>query len=559
MEKNITPNQKKANPSFFKTFLYVLSVFLILQMFFGKKEVLKEVKTINEIKTEEEIKRNLIPFETESLKGNFNSIGLRIDDVILKKYKENINDDSPNIELLKYIKDENKEKEKSSYIEIGFLTEETKENIVPTNKTNWTIKDKTKNKITLSWTNKDKVEFIREMSFDENYMLTIKEKIINNSNKEIKLYPYGRVVYAHDTLSRPSSSHTGFTGFLNNSLEEYTYAKINKEKNKEFTNTKGWLGFTSDYFMTILIPKEKEGKSFTARVLELGSSELPTINENNRYKQYQADYVEEEISIEKGKSEEINTHIYIGAKVSNIISKYEKEYAIPRFELVIDYGYFYILSKPFTQILKWFYDMTGNFGIAIILFTILIRALLFPIAQKSFKSMEKMKKLQPEMKRIQTIYANDKARMNIELAMLYKKSGINPLSGCLPLLLQIPVFFALYKSLVISIEMRQAPFFGWIQDLSVADPTSIFNLFGLLPYTPWSWLPHIGILPIIMGITMYLQQAMQPNISMDSTQTKIMKFLPLLFTIMFASLPSGLVLYWTVNNILSIIQQKCIK
>ncbi|MDE6224057.1 MAG: membrane protein insertase YidC, partial [Alphaproteobacteria bacterium] len=340
-------------------------------------------------------------------------------------------------------------------------------------------------------------------------------------------------------------------------LEEHTYNKISKEKTAEFSSKNGWLGFGSDYFMTILIPNQNN--SFTARVLELQESEIPTPQSKTNYKQFQADYVRDIITIEHDKSEEITSQIYIGAKVSSIISKYEEKFSIPKFDLVIDYGYFYILSKPFTIILKWLDKLTGNFGLAIILFTIMIRAILFPIAQKSFKSMEKMKKMQPEMKRIQTLYANNKQQMNIELAMLYKKSGVNPLSGCLPLLLQIPVFLALYKSLVISIEMRQAPFFGWIQDLSAPDPTTIFNLFGLLPFEPWVWLPHIGILPAIMGITMYFQQALQPAMSADPTQAKIMKFLPLIFTVMFAGLPSGLILYWTVYNILSIIQQKYIR
>ena len=388
-------------------------------------------------------------------------------------------------------------------------------------------------------------------------MLTVKDKIINNSKEDFELFPYARAVYSHNMYEAPKSSHIGFVGLLDGKLEEYTYNKITKEKTKEFSSKNGWLGFGSDYFMTVLIPQQNS--PFTARVLELSNSELPTPKAKTNYKQFQADYVRDIINIKKGSSEEITSQIYIGAKVSSIISQYEEKFSIPKFDLVIDYGYFYILSKPFSIILKWLDKLTGNFGLAIILFTIMIRAILFPIAQKSFKSMEKMKKMQPEMKRIQTLYANNKQQMNIELAMLYKKSGVNPLSGCLPLLLQIPVFLALYKSLVISIEMRQAPFFGWIHDLSVADPTTIFNLFGILPFTPWAWLPHIGILPIIMGITMYIQQSLQPAMSADPTQAKIMKFLPLIFTIMFAGLPSGLVLYWTVNNILSIIQQKFIR
>ena len=548
MEKNVTPNKQK--PSFFKTFLYVFSVFLILHMLFGPKPTPTEGVNIPQTKRKE-IERNLIPFKTQSLTGNFNTNGIRLDNVILTKYKQTLDKDSPNVELLKYRSEDNTD-EKSSYIELSFLSNSSDSSLLPSYETKWKVISKTNDSITLSWTNKNKVEFIRTLSFDENYMLTVKDTINNKSKETVELYPYARVVYAHNTLSAPSSSHTGFVGFLDGNLEELTYSDISKNKNQEFNSKNGWLGFGSDYFMTILIPNQNN-ENFTSRILELENQQNSTI------KQFQADYVRDIVKIEKNQSKDITSHIYIGAKVQSIIEKYETEFSIPNFDLVIDYGSFYILSKPFTQILKWFYDLSGNFGIAIILFTILIRALLFPIAQKSFKSMEKMKKMQPEMKRIQTLYAKDKQRMNLELAMLYKKSGVNPLSGCLPLLLQIPVFFALYKSLVISIEMRQAPFFGWIKDLSVADPTSIFNLFGLLPYQPWNWLPQIGILPILMGITMYIQQIMQPAMSTDETQAKIMKFLPLLFTIMFAGLPSGLVLYWTVNNILSIVQQKYIK
>ncbi|MCR5506241.1 MAG: membrane protein insertase YidC [bacterium] len=555
MEKNVTPNMQK--PSFFKTFLYVFFIFMLLNLIFGKKK--DELPTINPISLTKkvEIKRNLIPFETESLKGNFNSVGLRVDDIILKKYKETLAKDSPNVELLKYVKDEKEDNEKSSYVEFGLLPAGENENFLPTNMTEWKVKSKSTNKVVLEWTNSQNVKFTRELSFDENYMLTVNDVVENNSNTDIEFFPYARVVKSHDTYAPISSSHTGFVGYLNGTLEEYRYQKISSSRLNEFNSKDGWLGFGSDYFMSILVPDENN-QTFTARTLELGDTSIPT-TKTSRYKQYQADYVRDVVSVAPKSKTSVISRAYIGAKEPSVIAKYAKEFSIPKFDLVIDYGYFYILSKPFSQILKWFYDFTGNFGIAIILFTILIRALLFPVAQKSFKSMEKMKKMQPEMKRIQTMYAGNKQMMNMQLAMLYKKHGINPLSGCLPMLVQIPVFFALYKSLVISIEMRQAPFIWWIKDLSAPDPTSIFNLFGLLPFTPYSWLPHLGILPILMGLTMYIQQKMQPMVSTDATQAKMMKFLPLIFVVMFGGLPSGLVLYWTVNNILSIIQQKFIK
>lgn len=558
MEKNVTPNKEIQKPSFFKTFIYVFSLFLIFNMLFGKKK--EELPTINPLTLTKkiEVKRNLIPFETDSLKGNFNSVGLRIDDVFLKNYKTSLKKDAPNVELLKYIKDEDKSNEKSSYVEFGLLGANDNQNLFPTNMTNWKIVSKTKDSITLSWSNSQNVKFLRHLSFDDKYMLTVNDKIINNSNIDVEFFPYARIVKSKDMNAPISSSHTGFVGYLNNTLEEYRYEKIDSIKSEEFNSKDGWLGFGSDYFMTVLIPNQND-KNFTARVLELDTPTIPNTEKKSSYKQFQTDYVKDLVSVAPNKEIEIISRVYLGAKEASVISKYEEKYSIPKFDLVIDYGYFYILSKPFTQILKWFYDFTGNFGVAIILFTILIRALLFPIAQKSFKSMEKMKKMQPEMKRIQAMYANNKPMMNMQLAMLYKKSGINPLSGCLPMLIQIPVFFALYKSLIISIEMRQAPFIWWIKDLSQPDPTSIFNLFGLLPFTPYTWLPQLGVLPLLMGLTMYIQQKLQPMVSTDETQAKIMKYLPFIFIIMFAGLPSGLLLYWTVNNILSILQQKYIK
>ncbi len=559
MEKNITPNKTQAKkPSFFKTFLYVLSVVLVWEMVFGEKK--EELSTINPLSMNKkvEIKRNLVPFETTSLKGNFNTVGLRLDDIILKDYKKSLEENSSNIELLKYIKDETKENEKSSYVEIGLLTSGESNISFPTNLTNWQVLGKDDKSITLSWNNNKGVVFLRKLSFDDKYMLTVQDSVKNNSSEIVEFFPYARVVKAHDVSTPPTSSHTGFVAYLNNDLEEYGYSEITSAKEEKFNSKDGWLGFGSDYFMTMLVP-DQNSKPLTARVLEISENSIPTPENKSTYKQFQADYVRDVVSLKSGEDIKITSRVYIGAKEPETIAKYETEFSIPKFDLVIDYGFFYILSKPFTQILKWFYDFTGNFGIAIILFTLLIRIILFPVAQKSFKSMEKMKKMQPEIKRIKTQYANNKQMMNLELAMLYKKSGVNPLSGCLPLLVQIPVFFALYKALVISIEMRQAPFMLWINDLSIPDPTSLFNLFGILPYTPYSWLPHIGILPIIMGVTMYIQQKMQPQMSTDETQNKIMKFLPILFTFMFAGLPSGLVLYWTVNNILSILQQKFMK
>ena len=558
MEKNITPNQKLNRPSFWHTFVYVFSIFLILQLIFGRKnETLPTINPLSKTKPQK-IARKLIPFSTDSLNGNFNSVGLRVDDVILKKYKVSLDKNSKNIELLKYIDSEKNSNEKSSYMEFGFIPTGDDLSLFPTNATIWNVVSHTNNSVTLSWKNSRGLTFQRLLTFDNDYMLTVTDTIKNNSQSEVSFYPYARIV-ASNNMSKPvSNSHTGFIAYLGNNLHEEKYQQISSSKPLEFNSNNGWLGFTSDYFMTILVPSENS-KSFTARVLKLPQTTEIKTKSSEQFAQFQSDYVKDIVIIPSKSDITIVNHAYIGAKVPSIISKYETEYSIPKFDLVIDYGYFYILSKPFTIILKWFYELTGNFGFAIILFTLLIRLLLFPIAQKSFKSMKKMKEMQPEMKRIQTMYANNKPMMNMQLAMLYKKSGINPLSGCLPLLIQIPVFFALYKSLIISIEMRQAPFILWIHDLSAPDPTSIFNLFGLLPFTQYSWLPSIGVLPLLMGISMYIQQKMQPVSGMDPTQMKMMHLLPWIFVIVFAGFPSGLLLYWIVNNILSILQQKFIK
>jgi YidC/Oxa1 family membrane protein insertase len=554
MEKNVTsPQQGERKPNFLKVFLYVLAAYLAVVAVFRPKADDRSIKTIPPI-AQREARRIPVPFETESLSGNFNAVGLRLDDVTLRKYRETMDEDSKNVELLRHAED-GTGAEKSSYLEFGLLGREEEAYLFPSSSTEWKVVSKTPSSISLSWSNGHGAKFVRSLEFDDKYMLKATQKVSNESKAALYFYPYARAVSAYDTRSGSAAAHTGFIGYLNGSLEEHTYADLVK-KSREFTSGNGWLGFGSAYFMSVLIP-EAAGGSFAAQAQALPYAGQGDVAHG--WRQFQADYVRDAVEVEAGGSREIVFRIYIGAKEADVIAKYEKEFAIPKFDLSIDYGFFYILSKPFTQVLKFINGFVGNFGWAIVLFTILIRLLLFPIAQKSFKSMEKIKKLQPEMKRIQTIYAHDKQKMNMELAMLYKTRHVNPLSGCLPLLLQLPVLIALYKSLVISIEMRHAPWIMWVHDLSAADPTNIFNLFGILPYTPWSWLPHIGLLPVIMGLTMYVQQVMQPSAGMEASQAKMMKFLPLLFTFMLAGLPSGLVLYWTVNNVLSILQQRFVR
>ncbi|MDR1009014.1 MAG: membrane protein insertase YidC, partial [Rickettsiales bacterium] len=441
----------------------------------------------------------------------------------LKGYKETRAENSPDVRLLNYARPD--ELSKAEYAEFGLLADNAD---IPTKETKWNVVSSSPTEIKLAWTNRDKVKFERTLGFDDGYLLRVEDKISNSSKSPLTFHPYARVVSAFDTRQSPSS-HTGLVGFVDGSLVEKTYSDLAGKQPFEVDGAKGWFGFGTNYFMSVLLPPEGAAVKISARELP-SHTPAPT-------KQFQADYVAPALTVAPGAETKIEYRAYLGAKESALLERYEKELSLPRFDLAVDYGMFYFLSKPFSTTLGWLHGLTGNFGLAIILFTLMIRVLLFPMAHKSFKSMEKMKRLQPDMKRIQTMYANDRQRMNLELAMLYKSNGVNPLSGCLPLLLQLPVFLALYKALVISIEMRQAPFVWWISDLSAHDP--------------------YYILPVLMGITMWAQQRMQP--APDVAQNKVMKWLPVIFTVMFAGLPSGLVLYWTTNNILSILQQRFVR
>ena len=331
---------------------------------------------------------------------------------------------------------------------------------------------------------------------------------------------------------------------------EETYKDLkDDEPVKETTTQAGWFGFTSQYWLTALIfGDQKEQEEATIRFSHV---------EKNETDFFQADYLLAEKEIAPYQQVMVSNRIFVGAKENYLLDYYGKEYSIPEFDLAIDFGWFYFLTKPFERILVWLYHGVGNFGIAIIIFTIVLRLFLYPLANKSFKSMSQMKKLQPEIKKLQERYGSDRMRLQQEMAGLYQKHKINPLAGCLPVLIQIPIFFSLYKVLLISIEMRQAPFFGWLKDLSAPDPTSIFNLFGLLPYEVWDWLPHLGLLPILMGVSMWIQQKLNPAPT-EAIQAKVMMLLPFIFTFLLGSFPAGLVLYWTVNNMLSMIQQRII-
>jgi len=385
--------------------------------------------------------------------------------------------------------------------------------------------------------------FARTISVDQNYMFTVRDSVRNSGDTPVKLLPYG-------LISRTGTPHVagyyilheGLIGYLGGSLHEVKYSSLSPEKPlPPYDSTGGWLGFTDKYWLTSLIPPQDDAVKarFTHTV-------------DNGVDRYQADYLGPEITVPADGATEASARFFAGAKEVNLLDAY-KDSGIPLFDRAIDFGWFYFLTKPIFLVLQFFFQILGNFGLAILLLTFCVKLLFFPLANKSYNAMSKMKLLQPEMQKLRERFPDDKARQQQEMMALYKRVGANPLAGCLPIVIQIPVFFALYKVLFVTIEMRHAPFFGWIHDLSAPDPTSFANLFGLLPFTPPQILA-IGAWPLIMGLTMFLQQKLNPQ-PVDPVQARMFMLLPIVFTYMLAAFPAGLVIYWAWNNLLSIGQQ----
>ena len=402
---------------------------------------------------------------------------------------------------------------------------------------------KTGEEIKLSWNNGKGIEFERKINVDDNFMISVEDEVINKSGKTVEITNFS---YLRRKNYRPANKffilHEGPLGVFNDTLKEVTYDEIEEENEIVEVTKNGWIGFTDHYWQVAIFPEND--KPFKARFKNL---------ENNP-NSVQIDFINESIqSLPNDGSMKIKSYVFAGTKEVPLIDKYIQELKINKLDLSVDFGWFYFLTKPLFYALHFLSGLSGNFGIGIIILTICIRVLLFPLANKSFKSMNAMRILTPEIQRLRERYKDDKAKMNQEMFAMYKEKKINPASGCLPILIQIPIFFALYKVLFVSIEMRHAPFFGWIKDLSAPDPTSLFNLFGLIPWDPPMFLT-IGIWPILMGLTMFLQQKINPP-PPDPIQAKIFMMLPFIFTFLLATFPSGMVVYWTINNILSIAQQ----
>jgi len=476
-----------------------------------------------------------VQFENSTVIGSISLVGGSIDDLTFKKYTNTLNGDD-NVILLNP-----KKVDDGYYIETGWATANKNINL-PNSKTIWTIEGNNKltpnSPIKLSWTNDQNIKFIKDISIDDQYLFKVNQTIINNSEKTYNFYPYGQIIrnLAPEIIDF-FILHEGLIGVFDDQLVEEDYDDI-EEKKFSINADKGWLGITDKYWITSLIPQEN--RKFRT-----------DFDYKNKFR---ANFIETsatEIGANETKSNEIK--IIIAAKEVDIIDGYAENLNISKYDLAIDWGWFYFLVKPLFFLIDYFFKLTGNFGIAIILITICIRIVFFPLANYSFKSMAKMKVLQPEMTRLKELHKEDKMKLQQEMMALYKKEKVNPVSGCLPIFIQIPFFFAIYKVLFVTLEMRHQPFYGWIKDLSERDPTSIFNLFGLIPWDPPSFL-LIGVWPCLMGLSMYLQQKLNPT-PPDPIQAKIFAFFPLFLTVILAPFPSGLVIYWTINNILTMAQQ----
>jgi YidC/Oxa1 family membrane protein insertase len=490
-----------------------------------------------------------LPIDTPSLKGSIALKGGRIDDLALVKYHETVDANSPPIFLLSPTGTAD-----PFYVEFGWTGSGV---AVPGPTTLWKQDGggalTPNHPVTLSWDNGAGLTFRRTLSIDDNYMFTIKQDVVNKGAAPVTLYPYG-LVSRHGTPQTLGYYilHEGLIGDLGNEgLQEYTYKKIADKKDVKFDVTNAWLGITDKYWAATLLPPTDAHVKARFSTGEVGTT--PT---------YQTDYLMDASTIAPGGTASSDVHLFAGAKEVHTVNAYNEQLHLNHFDLLIDWGWFYFITKPMFIVIDWLYHLVGNFGIAILLVTLLIKAIFFPLANKSYASMAKMKAVQPQMKALRERYPDDKVKQQQELMELYKKEKINPIAGCLPIAIQIPVFFSLYKVLFVTIEMRHAPFYGWIHDLSAPDPTNVFTLFGLLHYDPTA-VPmighflHLGLWPLIMGVTMWLQMKLNPA-PPDPTQQMIFNWMPVIFTFMLASFPAGLVIYWAWNNSLSVTQQSII-
>ena len=498
---------------------------------------INEALKIDSISREDSIKSSQrIKIENDNVIGSLLLEGGLIDDISFKKHKQNL-ENNLNVEFLNPAQTED-----GFYVETGWTSIGNKIK-VPSKKSIWKLnvnKILSSNKpVILEWNNAEGIIFKKRIELDKKYLFKITQEVQNNTNQTIDLYPYAQITRNKipDDIQNFYISHEGFIGVFDEELKEDDYDDIEEKKIVREAN-EGWFGITDKYWITALVPKK--GENFKSTYLYKDSFKANYILNNPT-----------KINPSSNNSNEVK--LFVAAKEVQTIDSYAEDENINKFDLVIDWGWFYFFTKPLFFIIDYLFKSFGNFGTAIVIITIGIRLIFFPLANYSFRSMAKMKAVQPEMVRLKELHKEDKTKLQQEMMALYRKEKINPASGCLPILIQIPFFFAIYKMLFISLEMRHQPFFGWIKDLSAQDPTSLFNLFGLIPWDPPSFLV-IGIWPILMGASMWVQQKLNPAPA-DPIQAKIFAFFPIFLTIILASFPSGLVVYWTINNILTIAQQ----
>ncbi|HVB15020.1 MAG TPA: membrane protein insertase YidC [Stellaceae bacterium] len=487
-----------------------------------------------------------VKIDTPRLHGSIALKGGRIDDLTLAAYHETTDPKSPEVVLLwpSGTKD-------PYFAEFGWVAD-TAGAKVPGPETLWAASGgplTPSAPLTLTWNNGAGLLFTRTIAVDKNYMFTIEDGVKNSGTAPVSLTPYGLI---SRTGTPPASGyailHEGLIGYIGGEVlgggfvDHDTYARLEPGHPREYTSTGGWLGFTDKYWLTSLVPPQNA----------VIKAEFRHTIDAGKVDRYLADYTGAPVTVPADGTASTSARFFAGAKEVDLLNEY-RDAGIPKFDLAIDWGHFFFLTKPIFSILQFFYGVLGNFGLAILLLTFLIKLAFFPLANKSYKAMSKMKLLQPQMQKIREQFPDDKARQQQEIMAMYKKVGANPLAGCLPIFIQIPVFFSLYKVLFVTIEMRHAPFFGWIHDLSARDPTSFANLFGLLPFHPPVFL-MIGAWPLIMGVTMFLQQKLNPQ-PVDPVQARMFMLLPIVFTYMLSAFPAGLVIYWAWNNTLSICQQ----
>ncbi|WP_286829996.1 MULTISPECIES: membrane protein insertase YidC [Kordiimonas] len=483
-----------------------------------------------------------ITITNPELSGSLSLRGARINDLLLTNHKVSLDDGAANVRLLA-----SANQDKAYYVHFGWSTTRQNGITVPDQNSVWSADNEALapgQPVTLAWDNGDGVRFMMKMDIDDQFMFTVTQTVINSTDEAIQLAPYAVI----DRKGEPKTDglyilHEGPLGVINGKLEEKSYKDLAEDGDFDQASTGGWMGITDKYWMTALIPDQKAELS-RARLAKTATG-------------YSAGYAQTWQTVGAGASVETTNRLYAGAKIVSAIDNYEIKYGIDKFDRAIDWGYFYFLTRPIFKGLHWLFQVTGNYGVAILAMTVILKLILFPLANKSYRSMSHMKDAQPKIKALQERYKDDKQRLQQEMMALYKKEKINPMAGCLPMIPQIFIFFALYKTLYVTIEMRHQPFFGWITDLSARDTLTPVNLFGLIPWDPPAMIA-IGVLPILMGITMWLQQKLNPQTSMDPTQQKVMSFLPIIFTFIMAGFSSGLVLYWTWNNLLSIAQQSFI-